>query len=223
MSSLATPEGIAELNCSLPLAVSTGRPFRFQYRVKRRDSVMRWCVCSGKAVRDDRGQVASWACSIADVNDLVEAQQQSLRVREHVNAVVAGGGLLLLSADRDGVITLREGSMNTMHCLTDVTADGALPGVGQKLEIRDEALREARRAILAGEQASSFIKTEGYDVHGKRIIGRFRLAPLIDTVSSLDMRIGGFILIGCKSKDLHLRTTCTHIPSPSRHYRDARN
>lgn len=35
----------------------------------------------------------SWACSIADVEDLVVAQQQSLRVKEHVNAVVTGAGV----------------------------------------------------------------------------------------------------------------------------------
>lgn len=82
---------LMRLTLSCP-SVSTGKPFRFQYRIKRHDGVMRWCVCAGRSVKDAEGNVASWACSIVDVEDLVVAQQQSLRVKEHVNAVVAGAG-----------------------------------------------------------------------------------------------------------------------------------
>lgn len=83
-----------------------------------------------------------------------------------------------------------------------MNAGNALPTVGERLVFRHDALRKARGAILAGKQSHDLFDLEGVDGDGNKIIGRFHLAPLIDTISSLDARIGGVTFIGCKSRSL---------------------
>jgi len=45
-------------------SMSTTTEFQFEYRIRRRDGVMRWFVCKGRPCRNERGQLTQWACTV---------------------------------------------------------------------------------------------------------------------------------------------------------------
>ncbi|KAM0790862.1 hypothetical protein ACM66B_004703 [Microbotryomycetes sp. NB124-2] len=98
-------------------AMATGDPFSFEYRVKRRDGTQRWCVCAGRAVKDDNDKVVNWCCSIVEVEGLVRARAEALRVKEHIKLVLSTADIVLLSIDSNRVITFFEGNVELARSL----------------------------------------------------------------------------------------------------------
>ncbi|KAK4050856.1 nuclear pore complex subunit [Microbotryomycetes sp. JL201] len=142
-------------------AMATGEPFSFEYRVKRRDGQQRWCVCAGRAVKDsDSGKVLNWCCSIVEVEGLVRARAEALRVKEHIRRVLSTADIVLLSVDSDTLVTFFEGNVELARSLGHPGAPSQSTPIiaGQTrlcdLFAGDERLGQAVDQILVGREHS---------------------------------------------------------------------
>lgn len=62
-------------------AITTGEPFQFEHRFRRKDGTYRWHLSRALAMRDTRGQIAMWIGSNTDIHD-VKTVEEALRHRE---------------------------------------------------------------------------------------------------------------------------------------------
>lgn len=96
-------------------ALETTIPFKFQYRVRGHDGVMRWMVCKGRPCWNALGKVEHWVSTIVDVDDLVRAQAEAVAMKEQVQAILASSQTIVLSVSTELRITFLEGSPHEAH------------------------------------------------------------------------------------------------------------
>lgn len=94
------PDDLQDILPTYLSAMQTGENFRFKYRIKRRDGLLRWHACQGAPVRDRQGQIESWMCSVSDVHEDTEAIHDALLVKERTKAVLEGSGTCFRSDTR---------------------------------------------------------------------------------------------------------------------------
>ncbi|ORY89096.1 hypothetical protein BCR35DRAFT_300899 [Leucosporidium creatinivorum] len=170
-----------DLVTALPIwvnSMATGEDFRFEYRVKGADGVLRWSVCSGRSKKDEDGKILSWACSITDVEELVQARFQSLQIKEHIQAVLSGADIVLLSVDPDNIVTFFEGSPGAARCLGKLNPEGSIPVVGSRVTWPDSRLQQAVDSILNEDAPFLEMLLDTIDEEGDKTYTRYRFVPL---------------------------------------------
>ena len=90
--------------------------------------------------------------TLTELRPAQQARQSFLQAKEHISAVLSGAELVLLSIDRENLVTFFDGSAAASRCLGQVTADGGLPSVGSRVVWPDDRLKRAVDTILAEEQ-----------------------------------------------------------------------
>lgn len=71
-------------------AMQSGSNFKFKYRIKRHDGVLRWHECIGAPIRNPDGGIRRWIANVCDVHEDTEARHDALLVKERIKAVLEG-------------------------------------------------------------------------------------------------------------------------------------
>ncbi|ORY89097.1 hypothetical protein BCR35DRAFT_350593 [Leucosporidium creatinivorum] len=185
----------------LPLwteSMRTGEIFRFEYRVKNAEGRYRWHVCQGRPYRDSEGKILSWACSVTDVEELVQARSAATQVREHIRAVMAGANLTLLAIDKAGIVTFFEGSQSSARSYgrpgsSDINQP-IICGETALAEVwPDERLQAGMKRVLGGRDPSW---TDVLDYGDGAQHVRYRVVPLLGGPGAPDDEMTGLIVVG---------------------------
>jgi PAS domain S-box-containing protein len=67
------PEDLAGCGAAWGHSLSTGEPYEFEFRLKRKDGVYRWHMARAIAQRDGAGKLVRWYGTNTDITDLKEA------------------------------------------------------------------------------------------------------------------------------------------------------
>lgn len=111
-------------------AIETGSNYDVEYRVRAADGEWRWCVAKGRPFKDENGVIEGWIVTITPVDELIQvrfflsfrrvhyiynlifsdhqARLEALRIQKLVAAVLHGAGIMLLSVDRESLVTFCE-------------------------------------------------------------------------------------------------------------------
>ena len=110
--SLVYPDGADPVLESWQEASRSGRPFEFDFRLRRADGRFRWQTARGMPIRARDGTVMGWIATLTDVDDQRRFQGQIARAERESAEATALVGRLLQSApigfaflDRGGRIT----------------------------------------------------------------------------------------------------------------------
>lgn len=139
-------------------ALETATPFKFQYRVRGRDGLMRWMVCKGRPCWNAQGKVEHWVSTIVDVDDLVRAQAEAASTKNQVQAILASSQTIVLSVSPDLKITFLEGSPHEAHAAT-VASGASLVGRPLLEACPDVQLAKGIEQVLAGELDKLTLRT----------------------------------------------------------------
>jgi formate hydrogenlyase transcriptional activator len=75
------PEDVEELIEKSRLALSKGKPFELEARVRRADGEYRWFLSRSVPLRDEKGNIVKWYGTLHDIEDLKRAEER-VRQRE---------------------------------------------------------------------------------------------------------------------------------------------
>ncbi len=132
-------------------AVSTGRPFQYEFRCRRAaDNAYRWCISSALALPDQEGRVIKWFGTVVDLHDWKEAQQALQMTQAELARVsrLTTMGELAASIAHEVNQPLTAVTNNSNACLRLLTAGNLKP----------EVLRRALEEIVAdGTRASAVV------------------------------------------------------------------
>ncbi|MGO9492740.1 MAG: ATP-binding protein [Terracidiphilus sp.] len=81
------PEDLPGVIDAYSRAISAGRPYEFQMRLRRADGVYRWFQERGFPLRDKNGNIARWYLLITDIDDQKRAEE-ALRESEHESRLI---------------------------------------------------------------------------------------------------------------------------------------
>ncbi|KAG9038818.1 hypothetical protein FRB95_014367 [Tulasnella sp. JGI-2019a] len=176
----------------------TGAPLDAECRIRNLDGSWRWVVARGNPVRDSTGNITHWVSTITDIDELVQARCDAVKVKEHVKAVLNGANVLLLSVTRDFVVTFFEGSSN-------MASASGIPGaeaVGSLLQDiwPDQGLHdEVEKMIIEHKESASFQS----EVKSRGRIYRYRLTPLYSQeVGDMVKNVLGVIIVASDVTDI---------------------
>ncbi len=65
-------------------SVTTGTPFQIEYRIRRYDDTYRWFISRGLPLRNDSGQIVSWAGTITDIDDQKRSEVEMESIIESI-------------------------------------------------------------------------------------------------------------------------------------------
>ncbi|GAA5876755.1 hypothetical protein JCM16303_006276 [Sporobolomyces ruberrimus] len=181
-------------------AMKSGDPFAMEYRIKKSDGTMRWNVCHGRANKDAQGKILGWACSITDVEELVQTRHSALLSQERAKAVLEASQTLLISVDLELKIDFLAGSLN----LPDILPIGSqITSLNRHLQdlLHATELTEAAQTIIDGEETEIGLLHEFPGHGGQKYYVRFRLVPCIGDPSIPDTSpdakaVTGVIIVG---------------------------
>ncbi|KAG9011622.1 hypothetical protein FRB93_002683 [Tulasnella sp. JGI-2019a] len=176
----------------------TGEPLNAEFRLRSLDGSWRWVVARGNPVRDAAGNITHWVHTLTDIDELVQARCDAVKVKEHVKAVLNGANVLLFSVTQDYVVTFFGGS-------SDLASASAVPGdqvVGSLLEDvwPDPGLHDEVKKMITERKESSTFQTR-FESHGR--IYRYRLTPLhSQEVGDIVKNIIGVIIVASDATDI---------------------
>ncbi|KAG9011616.1 hypothetical protein FRB93_002677 [Tulasnella sp. JGI-2019a] len=178
----------------------TGTPLDAEFRLRNLDGSWRWVVARGNPVRDCAGNITHWVSTITDIDELVQARSDAVKVKEHVKAVLNGANVLLLSVTRESVVTFFGGS-------SDMVSTSPVPGdliVGSRLENvwPDPGLHDEVKKMMTERKESATFQNK-VESHGR--IYRYRLTPLYSReVDNLIKSIIGVIIVASDVTDIEV-------------------
>lgn len=149
--------------------LSSGHNLDSACRLRRYDGVFRWVLCRASPMRDpSSGEIVKWFGTNTDVHDQVEALSTSQRIQAQLQSVINHAAVTLWALDRDGIITMAEGSW-ARRLQAKVDMDMHLDGKANTLVGRsiydlwtaETNARDMMAMALRGETAGSEIWIEG--------------------------------------------------------------
>jgi formate hydrogenlyase transcriptional activator len=85
------PEDSERLREERDAAISRGKPFEYERRVRRRDGQFRWLLIQYKPMLDERGEVIRWYATGTDIHDRKQAEertrQENFALREQIDQI----------------------------------------------------------------------------------------------------------------------------------------
>src|SRR5216684_2972755 len=85
------PEDSERLRDERAAAISRGRPFEYEQRVRRRDGQFRWFLIQYNPLLDERGEVIRWYATGTDIHDRKHTEertrQENVALREQIDQV----------------------------------------------------------------------------------------------------------------------------------------
>ncbi|MFN4354249.1 PAS domain S-box protein [Parvibaculum sp.] len=90
-------------------ASSTGDPYRAEFRFRRYDGEYRWHLVTAMAARDDKGNIARWFGSAADIHDRICAEEELSAVAQRLANTLESMSDAVLTIDRNWVVTFMNG------------------------------------------------------------------------------------------------------------------
>ncbi|KAG9013791.1 hypothetical protein FRB94_000771 [Tulasnella sp. JGI-2019a] len=151
----------------------TGAPFDVEFRLRNLDGSWGWVVARGNPVRDSTGNITHWVTTVTDINELVQARSDALKVKEHVKAVLKGAEVLLFSVTRDFVMTFFGGSSHLASAST-ISGDHVIGSLLQNVW-PDPGLHDGVKKMMAERKESATFQNK-VESHGR--IYRYHLTPL---------------------------------------------
>jgi signal transduction histidine kinase len=147
-------------------SVSSGTPFRFEFRgLRASDQMYRWCVSSAVPLHDPDGRVVKWYGTVVDWHDWKEAQEalHGMQVELERAARVMTTGRLAASIAHEINQPLAATATNCETCLRWL-AEETLKGTAYVLECAAPLLRLRTEALinfhLALSERAAFLKAE---------------------------------------------------------------
>ncbi|KAK4700645.1 hypothetical protein P7C70_g5598, partial [Phenoliferia sp. Uapishka_3] len=174
------PDEHADIASRWAASIATGAPYNMQYRLRGADGSWRSFLAQARKVVDKNGAIEAWVGVLTDVEELVRVRSDAQQLQSHVKAVLTTAGLILLSIDKNSVITLWEGSAESVSASQ----------IGLKLsDVWPEAsLHDAIKTMFDTDEDSHVVEIDSTDEGGQRVFLRFRLVPLrtdIEEVSGI--------------------------------------
>jgi PAS domain S-box-containing protein len=80
-------------------SLSTGEPYRIEYRLRHHSGQYRWVLGRAQCVRDEKGAITRWYGTCTDIQDIVEAREVLSRSREELEGLVAERTAKLIEAE----------------------------------------------------------------------------------------------------------------------------
>ncbi|KAG9038816.1 hypothetical protein FRB95_014365 [Tulasnella sp. JGI-2019a] len=184
-------------------AWETGEPLSSEFRLRNPDGSWKWVAARGNPVRDSAGNITHWVSTITDIDELVQARCDAVKVKEHVKAVLNGANVLLFSVAQDFVVTFFGGS-------SDMASASPVPGdlvIGSLLEDvwPDPGLYdEVQKMITEGKESSTFQNK----VQSNGRTYRYHLTPLYSQeVDEMIKSVIGVIIVASDMTDVEAAAT----------------
>jgi PAS domain S-box-containing protein len=111
------PDDIDGLNAAWMASVSSGRPFRHEFRIRHHSGVYRWFDTRATALRDNDGEVVKWFGSNTDIDEHKRSQELHLRTQKMESLGTLAGGI---AHDFNNILLAIRG--NTRLALEDLPA-----------------------------------------------------------------------------------------------------
>ncbi|KAG9009764.1 hypothetical protein FRB94_011457 [Tulasnella sp. JGI-2019a] len=154
----------------------TETPFTAEYRLRNADGGWRWMVAKAVPSRNPAtGQVTHWVATATDVDELVQARSDAVKVKEHVTAVLNGAHVVLFSVDRDEIVTFFEGSSDKVLTNNVPGGDGVVGSLLEDAWPDPELHAEVTKMLQEGTDSATFQTTVDPD-QGRCY--RYNLTPL---------------------------------------------
>lgn len=151
-----------------------------EYRIARPDGSLRWIRDRAFPIRDAEGEVYRIAGMAEDITDR-KAAEKSLREKdEQIREIITGAPVILLSVNRRGIVTFRDGA--------GLKHRGVAPGTGVGRSVEEVFADEPTvvawlRRALAGEMVESEVESSG-------LWFQFRFAPQLNAQGEVLLVIG---------------------------------
>ncbi|KAG8845579.1 hypothetical protein FRB96_002331 [Tulasnella sp. 330] len=167
----------------------TGTPFAAEYRLRDADGVWRWMVAKAVPSRDPMtGEITHWVATATDVDELVQARSDAVKVKEHVTAV--------LNVDRDEIITFFEGSSDTALANNVPGGDQVVGALLEDAWPDPELIAEVTKMLCEGSESAT-LQTKVDPDQGRCY--RYNLTPLSN---KLTRELEGVIVVATDVTDL---------------------
>ena len=157
-------------------SLRTGKPYEFEYRLRRHDGEYRWFLGRGVPLRDEHNTITQWFGTCTDIHDKVVSEHKlkqaieqadaasmakteflanmSHEIRTPMNAVVGLANILSISKpltdkQRDFVATLQVSADQLLQLINDLLDMARLEADGVHLEAISFNLNELVRDVLS--------------------------------------------------------------------------
>lgn len=162
--------------------LATGDHFTCEIRFKRHDGTWRWMQGTARPFKDSTGRILKWFGSYTDIHDLVEAQLEAKRIREHLTNVIKHAQVTVWAIDKDHILTLLEGVLmwedEPPEFMQQAIGQNVFVAFGKHQKKKDWDIYKALvEQILKGEIPE--YTSEHQLVEGKGRWYRTRLMPLM--------------------------------------------
>ena len=146
------PDEASAIQSARGEAISSGRPYELDARLRRADGTYRWVLRRAVPLRNDRGEIVKWFGTGTDIDDLKRAQRAARRARERAltaRFTAALGERSRLA--REIHDTLLQGFAGVALQLTAVSRrlsdTAAAAAIGDVIALAQRTLDEARQAV----------------------------------------------------------------------------
>lgn len=166
--------------------LATGDHFMCELRFRRHDGEWRWMQGRAMPMRTDHGKILKWFGSYTDIHDLVNAQLEAKKTREHLANVIKHAHVGVWAIDTECILTLLMGTLWFDEEYQKEPSDDMQQAIGQNIfEVfgRHRGTHEWNQFKPLMEQ---ILKGEVPDFSSEHQLGnndgrwfRTRLAPLI--------------------------------------------
>ena len=93
-------------------SVETGRPFQFEYRLRRKDGAYRWMLArAAPLINTATGTASQWFGTTTDIHDGIESKNEAKRMREQLLSVLTHAHVTIFVTGRSHKLTMLEGEL----------------------------------------------------------------------------------------------------------------
>ncbi len=160
------PDDVDKMAQAWIAAVSTGKPFQYEFRwLRAADHAYRWCISSALPLRDQKGRVIKWFGSVVDLHDWKEAQQALQMTQAELARVsrLTTMGELAASIAHEVNQPLTAVTNNSNACLRLLADRNLDPGVLRRA--LEEIVADGTRASAVIGRIRAFIKKTPAEKH----------------------------------------------------------
>lgn len=113
--------------------LATGDDYKGELRFKRHDGQWRWMQGQALPIRNTTGEILKWFGSYTDIDELVNAQLEAKKVREHLANVIMHAHVTVWAINKDRILTLLMGTLWFQNDFRNESTDFMHQALGHNL------------------------------------------------------------------------------------------
>lgn len=127
------PDDVTDALARWSQSLTTGHPYKAEFRCRSQDGGWRWFLARALAVRNkDTGEIEKWFGTCTDVNESMETSFAAKRTRQQLLSVIAHSHVTIFTVDPSRQVTMLEGAL-IWDSTYEENHDGSRWFVGQNM------------------------------------------------------------------------------------------